>query len=93
VDFYYNHHPCTTLLGSADRRIESLESLVRERGARGIIFLGEKFCEYEYFEFPFLVKHFKEKGIHSLLLEFSMDDDESLGQVRTRIEAFSEMIS
>ena len=93
VDFYYNHHPCTTLLGSADRRIETLETLVRERGARGIVFLGEKFCEYEYFEFPFLMKRFKEKGIQSLLLEFAIGDEENPGQIRTRIEAFSEMIS
>ncbi|MBW1786955.1 MAG: 2-hydroxyacyl-CoA dehydratase [Deltaproteobacteria bacterium] len=93
VDFYYNHHPCTTLLGSSDHRIKVLETLIQERGARGIVFLGEKFCEYEYFEFPFLMKRFKEKGIQSLQLEFSIDDDENLGQVRTRIEAFSEMIS
>jgi benzoyl-CoA reductase/2-hydroxyglutaryl-CoA dehydratase subunit BcrC/BadD/HgdB len=92
ADFYYNHHPCTTLLGSADARIHALETLVRERGARGIIFIGEKFCEYEYFEFPFLMKRFKEQAVHSLLLEFSMDDDLNPAPVRTRVEAFAEMI-
>lgn len=92
VDFYYHHHPCPTLLGSSDRRIDTLEALIRERGARGIIFLGEKFCEYEYFEFPYLMKRFKENGIASLLLEFAIDDDENLGPMRTRIEAFAEML-
>lgn len=92
ADFYYNHHPCTTLLGSADARVRSLENLVRERNARGVIFLGEKFCEYEYFEFPHLMKRFKKEGVHCLLLEFSMDDDLDPAQVRTRVEAFAEMI-
>lgn len=54
--------------------------------------MGEKFCEYEYFEFPYLQKHLRQKGLRTLLLEFAIDDDQNLGQVRTRIEAFSEMI-
>lgn len=93
VDLYYNHFPCSTLLGTADERPAALEALAEERGARGIIFLGEKFCEYEYFEFPHLEKRFKERGLHTLNLEFAIDDDQNPGPVRTRIEAFAELMS
>jgi benzoyl-CoA reductase/2-hydroxyglutaryl-CoA dehydratase subunit BcrC/BadD/HgdB len=92
VDFYYNHHPCTTLLGMADDRVRALEALVEERGAQGVIFLGEKQCEYESFELPYLEKRLAERGVKTLLLEFAMGGDGSLGAYRTRIEAFAEML-
>jgi len=90
-DFYYNHTPCTTLLGTADDRLATLQSLIDERHAQGVIFLGEKFCEYEYFEFPYLEEQFKKQGLPTLLLEFAIDSS-NLGSVRTRVEAFAEMI-
>ncbi len=93
VDFYYRHHPCTTLLGMADERACTLESLVEEWDAQGVIFLGEKYCEYEYFEFPHLEKRFAERGVKTLLLEFAVDADRSLGAYKTRIEAFAEMLA
>ena len=93
VEFYSSHNSCTTLLGSADERIGQLEDLIEERNARGIMFLGEKFCEYEYFEFPYLEKHFRERGLHTLLLEFAIDDHQKVGVFKTRIEAFSELMA
>ena len=91
IDFYSNHCPCPTLLGSADKRIAGLEALIDESQAQGVIFVGEKFCEYEYFEFPFLQRLCRSKGVCATLLEFGIDD-QSLGPVKTRIDAFSEMI-
>jgi benzoyl-CoA reductase/2-hydroxyglutaryl-CoA dehydratase subunit BcrC/BadD/HgdB len=93
VDLYSNRHSCTTLLGSADERIGQIEDLIEKRNATGIIFLGEKFCEYEYFEFPYLEKRFKERGLHTLLLEFAIDDHQKVGIFKTRIEAFSELMA
>ena len=90
--FYKNHYPCTTLLYSADSRIDTLLNLVEERNARGFIFLGEKFCEYEYFEYPYMEKCLKERGINLLSLEFTVNDDENIGSFKTRIEAFGEMM-
>ncbi len=90
--YYEQHYPCPTLLHTADKRIETLMNLVTDRKARGVIFIGEKFCEYEYFEMPYLEKRLKEQGLHSLFLEVSMDDDEHIDAFKTRIEAFSELI-
>ena len=91
-NYYQHHYPCPTLLHTADSRIETLMDLVRTRKARGVIFIGEKFCEYEYFEMPYLEKRIREQGLHSLFLEVSMDDDEHIDAFKTRIEAFSELI-
>lgn len=92
TDFYRLHFPCPTLLNTADRRLETLLGLIRETGARGFIYLGEKYCECEYFELPFIEKTLREKGVKTLSLEFSLDDTGDSGAIRTRIEAFAELL-
>lgn len=92
ADFYRNHHPCTTLLYSSDERLRMLTELIEHREARGLIFIGEKFCEYEYLEFPFLIKTLEQKETSTLQLEIATDDVDNVEAFRTRIEAFSELI-
>ncbi len=89
--FYLNHFPCPTLLYTGDDRVAALMHLVNQRAADGVIFVGEKFCEYEYFEFPHLEKKLKEKGIPTVLIEISFDDAYAAAQT-SRIQAFAEMI-
>ena len=91
-NFYQKHFPCTTILFSSDRRIDELKRLIETSGAEGFVFVGEKFCEYEYFEIPFIEKKLKEWGIPSLFIEISTEDRDNLGQYKTRIEAFSEIL-
>lgn len=92
VGFYRDHLPCPTLIGTSDRRMDYLINFVREREAAGLIVIGEKFCEYEYFEIPHLVETMRGIGVGTLTLEFSADD-QNLGPIKTRIEAFGETIS
>jgi benzoyl-CoA reductase/2-hydroxyglutaryl-CoA dehydratase subunit BcrC/BadD/HgdB len=92
-DFYRNHHPCTTLLYSSDERLTLLTGLIEKKDAHGVIFIGEKFCEYEYLEMPFIAKTLKQNNVAMLQLEIATDDHENLEAFRTRIEAFSELIS
>lgn len=92
VEFYESHHPCTTLLFTADRRIDELVKKAEERNARGCIFIGEKFCEYEYFEIVHLEEKLKERGIFVLQLEFSRDDVH-YSSMKTRIDAFAELLN
>ena len=92
ADMFAKRSPCTTLLYQADRRIDTFLEKVKQSRAKGVIFSGEKFCEYEYFEFPFLEKRLKEAGIPSLLLEFSVDDMDNISAYKTRVEAFAEML-
>lgn len=93
IDFYQNHFPCTTLLSTSDKRAEVVMNLIRERSARGFIFIGEKFCEYEYFEIPFIDKMLRNEEISTLLLEFSIDDNKNIAGFGTRIESFAEVMS
>lgn len=90
--FYREHFPCTTLLYSSDRRLEAVVRMVLENSARGFVFVGEKFCEYEYFELPSLEKNLKDQGVPVLAMEISMDDTTGAETFRTRLEAFSELI-
>lgn len=92
ADFYRNHYPCTTILYSSDDRLKALNTLIDKRGARGLIIIGEKFCEYEYLEMPFIIKTLEQKNIVTLQLEIATDDDDNVEALRTRIEAFSELI-
>ncbi len=92
ADFYQNHYPCTTLLYSSDARLKKLNDLIEKRNARGLIFIGEKFCEYEYLEMPFIIKTLGQNNIKTLQLEVATDDEDNIEAFRTRIEAFSELI-
>ena len=92
LDFYYQHFPCPTLLYTGDRRITSLMSLVEKTGAAGVIFVGEKFCEYEYFEFPYLSEKLKDKGIKTLEIEIAAEDDAQTSAHDARIAAFAELL-
>jgi benzoyl-CoA reductase/2-hydroxyglutaryl-CoA dehydratase subunit BcrC/BadD/HgdB len=92
LDFYYQHFPCPTLLYTGDRRTTSLLGLVERTGAAGVIFVGEKFCEYEYFEFPHLVRQLKDKGIQTLEIEIAIEDDAQTSAHDARICAFAEIL-
>jgi len=92
LDFYYQHYPCPTLLYTGDRRTTSLFNLLDASGAKAVIFIGEKFCEYEYFEFPHLSKQLNDRGIKTLEIEIAIDDDAHTSAHRSRIEAFAEML-
>ncbi|MGC8605259.1 MAG: 2-hydroxyacyl-CoA dehydratase subunit D [Desulfomonilaceae bacterium] len=90
VDFYQRHYPCTTLLYTADKRLAAIRELISRTAAQGFVFIGEKFCEYEYFEIPNLEKALNDMGIFTLFLEMSISDDERSASYETRIEAFAE---
>jgi benzoyl-CoA reductase/2-hydroxyglutaryl-CoA dehydratase subunit BcrC/BadD/HgdB len=92
IDLFHNHHPCPTILHTGDARIGKLRKTVREGNIRGFIFVGEKFCEYEYFEVPYIRKILAEEGIRMLCLDFSLEDEENIGSYRTRIEGFAETL-
>lgn len=90
ADFYCNHFPCPTLIHTADRRVGAVIDLVKKSDARGLVFVGEKFCEYEYFEYPALERRLKEMDVPCLPLEFGLGD-RSVNP--TRLQAFVELIN
>ncbi|MBN2034091.1 MAG: 2-hydroxyacyl-CoA dehydratase [Deltaproteobacteria bacterium] len=89
---YFLMPPCSTREGSIQARLEYLFEKVERSGAKGVIFWIVKFCEPELFGVPQLVEEIKKKGLATLVLDSELHQGPS-GQIRTRIEAFVEMMS
>ncbi len=68
-----------------------LKKMVQDSGAQGVIFLMIKFCDPHSFDYPYLKESVDSLKVPHMLLETEMDNP-SLGQIKTRIDAFMEMI-
>ena len=87
---YLRRVPCPCKHAGLDAREKHLLALVRERGAQGVVFVHKKFCEPHAWDYPPLAAALEKAGIPSLLLE--TEATAPLGVVRTRMEAFVEML-
>jgi bzd-type benzoyl-CoA reductase N subunit len=74
-----------------DGRARHIIRLVKEKNARGVIFLLLKFCDPHAFDYPDIKKSMDEAGIPVMLLEID-DPIPAEGQLKTRFEAFLEML-
>lgn len=83
--------PCSTLYDSHKGRGAHLQQLVAEHAADGVLFLSMKFCEAEEFDYPVIKAELDAAGIPLLLLEVEQQMT-ALGQVRTRLQAFLEVL-
>ncbi len=72
-------------------RAEQLVRLAKAKGARGVVFLLVKFCDPHAFDHPYLKEALDGAGIPSMLFEME-DQLPAEGQLKTRFEAFLEMI-
>jgi len=68
-----------------------LFSLVSNSKAQAVIFLQIKFCDPHLFDYSYLARKLKSNGIPHLLIEYEQQSS-SLNQIKTRLEAFSEML-
>lgn len=89
---YFNSFLCPTQYKGAHARIETLLREVETSGAKGVIFLLYKYCESHFFDYPDLKQALESRGIPTLLLEVE-DPSYSIGQLKTRVQAFVEMLS
>ncbi|MBU2055818.1 MAG: 2-hydroxyacyl-CoA dehydratase family protein [Proteobacteria bacterium] len=76
--------------GLADRA-DHLVRLVRQKRAQGVVFFLLKFCDPHAFDYPYLKEALDREGILSMVIEVE-DRLPADGQLRTRFEAFVEMI-
>jgi benzoyl-CoA reductase/2-hydroxyglutaryl-CoA dehydratase subunit BcrC/BadD/HgdB len=72
-------------------RADHLVRLAREKRARGVVFFLLKFCDPHAFDYPYLKEALDREGIASMVVEVE-DRLPADGQLRTRFEAFIEMI-
>jgi benzoyl-CoA reductase/2-hydroxyglutaryl-CoA dehydratase subunit BcrC/BadD/HgdB len=92
TDRYFNSYFCPTKYRGAQAHLERLLEDVQDSGAKGVIFLLYKYCEDHFFDYPDLKVALESKGFPTLLLEVE-DPSYSIGQLKTRIQAFVEMLS
>ncbi|ACL04464.1 2-hydroxyglutaryl-CoA dehydratase D-component [Desulfatibacillum aliphaticivorans] len=90
IDRYVNRFPCPSRCRAEDR-FPLLMDRIEQTGARGVIFLIQKFCTPHLADIPELTRLLKAAGIPVLVVE--MDESWRMGgQLQTRLEGFVEMI-
>jgi len=86
-----NRVVCPAKHADLEGRAEHIIRLVKEKNAQGVIFLLFKFCDPHAFDYPYLKERLERAGIPLMNVEV----DDSLpagGQLKTRFEAFLEML-
>ncbi len=88
---YLERVVCPAKHRGLSERAENLVRLAREKRAQGVIFFFLKFCDPHAFDYPYLREALEKAGIPSMVIEVE-DRLPADGQLRTRFEAFIEMI-
>ncbi|MBI2876944.1 MAG: 2-hydroxyacyl-CoA dehydratase [Candidatus Tectomicrobia bacterium] len=88
--YYMDKIPCACM-HLEDRRLQHLLRMVKEFDAQGVILYGLIFCDTFGYDFVEHRKQLEEAGIPVLQLETDYSS-QALGQLKTRIQAFLEMI-
>lgn len=82
---------CATVHDPAKLRGTIIKDLVKENQADGIIVMMMKFCDPEEYDYPYIRVDAEEAGIPLLHVEIEQQMD-TVEQVRTRLQAFSEIL-
>ncbi len=90
VDKYFEKAPCPTKHFPNDDRFNYILEMAKD--CDGVVFLLLKFCEPHFYDYPQLKEKLEEMGKKVLLLELEFPIA-SIEQLRTRIEAFYEVIA
>jgi benzoyl-CoA reductase subunit C len=73
-----------------EERLKYMIGMIKDFRVDGVVFLLQKFCDTHFFEHPFLEEKLMENGTPSLLIE--IEQSTPIGAVKTRVEAFIEML-
>jgi benzoyl-CoA reductase/2-hydroxyglutaryl-CoA dehydratase subunit BcrC/BadD/HgdB len=90
IDRNIHHFPCPARSNIEDR-LPRIVDRVERSDARGVIFLLQKFCTPHLADYPAISLELRNRDIPVLLVE--MDESGNIeGQLKTRFEAFFEMV-
>lgn len=82
---------CSLAHDAEKTRVDMLAELARTAKADGVIACMMKFCDPEEYDLPLIFSALSEVGIPTLSVEIDLQPA-SMGQIRTRIQAFAEML-
>lgn len=88
---YLNMIPCPTRFKESNDYGEYLVNLTRKVGAQAVVILLVFHCEPHWFAYPLLKEKLRAAGIPHYYLEMEQESL-SLGKIRTKMEAFMEMV-
>ncbi|MFH1626212.1 MAG: 2-hydroxyacyl-CoA dehydratase family protein, partial [Pseudomonadota bacterium] len=87
---YLNRPPCSRMKG-VERRYQAIKQIIEEYRIHGVVYHTIKFCDPELMTYPLLRKELEKQNIPVLHLEGDCTMG-SYGQIKTRVEAFIEML-
>ncbi len=87
---YIDRPPCPAKDWPKLTRLPHILNFIEEYNVQGVILMQQKFCDPHELDLPAIRERLKEKDIPSLFLEF--DVTVPVGQFKTRVEAFLEML-
>jgi benzoyl-CoA reductase subunit C len=87
---YIKRPPCPTKDWPERKRLPHILSLAKDYRAQGAILIQQKFCDPHELDIPAIKAALEKNGIPSLFLE--LDVTVPIGQFKTRVEAFLEML-
>jgi bcr-type benzoyl-CoA reductase subunit C len=90
ANYYLERTPCPAKYHPAHDAGHYLVDQVRATGATGVVFVVEKFCEPHAFDYGLTLPALEQANLPHLLLE--MEQTPSLEALRTRLQAFVEML-
>ena len=90
AEYYLRRPPCPTKFHPSHQAGDHLLEQVRRDQAVGVVFVLEKFCEPHAFDYAMVLPALDEAGVPHLLLE--MEQTPSVEALRTRLQAFAEML-
>ncbi len=87
---YVERVPCPSKDWPQRTRIEHIKKLAQDWGVQGAIVIQQKFCDPHELDIPAIIESLKQIGVPAQFLEF--DVTVPVGQFKTRVEAFLEML-
>jgi benzoyl-CoA reductase/2-hydroxyglutaryl-CoA dehydratase subunit BcrC/BadD/HgdB len=87
---YLERVPCSRMTG-VGRRLAYIRELIEEYRVEGVIYHVLKFCDQFQYDFPALRENLEDLGTPVLYLEGDYTTG-GLGQMKTRVQAFVEML-
>ncbi|MDP2914697.1 MAG: benzoyl-CoA reductase, bzd-type, subunit N [Candidatus Aminicenantes bacterium] len=87
---YVDRVPCPTKDWPERKRIEHIRQLAKDWNVQGAIVVQQKFCDPHEIDIPAIIKALKQDGVPAQVLE--IDVTVPVGQFKTRIEAFLEIL-
>lgn len=83
---------CSMAHSKENERVKIILEKIKENDVDGVIFVNTSFCDPEEYDYPIVKKALDERNIPQIFIE-SNKENTSNGQIKTRIEAFQELLN